>query len=120
VAEQLDLEMIQGDTFRWIIMVQDSAGAPLNLTSYTVRGMIRKAYTDLTPTESFNVAKATQTGADIGKVVLTLTAAETAAIDKGSYKYDVELEADTDGTENNADAYKLYRGSVTMLPEATK
>lgn len=120
MADSLDLEIIQGDTFRWIIMVQDSTGAALDLTGYTVRGQIRKAYTDVSPTETFNVTIDPDQVTNMGKVTLLLNPAETAAINKGSYKYDVELEADTDGVQNNSEVHKLYRGSVTVLPEATK
>lgn len=118
MADSLDLEILQGDTFRWIINIQDATGAALDLTGYTVRGQLRKSYSDLTDTETFTVAYTTPR--TTGQVILTLSALETAAIAKGSYKYDVELEADDNATENDAEVHKLYRGSAVVLPEATK
>lgn len=104
--------IIQGDTFRWIITVTDTAGLTIDLTAYTLRGSIRKQYSDVAATATFVCTKSNQT-TNKGEFVVTLTAVTTAGIAKGMYKYDIEMET---GTE----VHKLYRGIAQVLPEATK
>lgn len=111
-ADYFDLDMDQGSTFQWDITVYDVGGVtPLDLTGYTVRSMIRKRYEDALPTETFNIS---YPDALNGKVRLLIPASKTAAIAKGRYVYDVELE---DGLGK---VVKIYKGFVVVYPEATK
>lgn len=111
-ATQYDIEIEQGSTFEWEIQVLDTDGTtPLSLAGFLIRSMIRKKYEDAAATETFTV---TITNESNGIFVLSLSATETAAIAKGRYVYDVELE------DINGKVVKLYRGNVTVIPEATK
>jgi len=113
MAEQLDIEIIQGDTFEWEIVVQDAAGIPLSLTGYTLRGMGRKSYTDVLPAFTFVCAADADQTVNAGLMFVSLAHTTTAAIVKSTYKYDIELEI-------GGKVKKIYRGSATVLPEATK
>lgn len=141
--EQQDLEVTQGSTFEWLMLINDINGSPLDMNSYTggtagARGKIRKKYTDLAATASFTCSILNNTGvsaaltsgtlhlttAEIaalkadtyGKcyVLATLPATTTAGIAKGTYVYDIEIE---DGT---GFVFKPYAGTVIVSPEATK
>ena len=112
VGTQYDIEFDQGSTFQWDITVYNTDGVtPLDISSMTVRSMLRKQYSDAAPTETMNI---TYPNAALGQVRLTLSAAETAAMLKGRYVYDVELE-DAVGV-----VVKLYKGYAIVYPEATK
>ena len=138
-----DIEITQGSTFEWLILIKDVNGAPLNMTTYTggtagSRGMVRKKHTDATPLKTFTITTLNKTGvlAAIAAGTCHLTTAEIAALEpdtagkcyllvrlpasdtstlvKGSAVYDVETE-DTTGF-----VFKPYTGAVTIGPEATK
>jgi hypothetical protein len=111
-ADWFDIDIDQGSTFVWDITVYDTDGVtPLDLSGYTVRSMLRKRYDDVNPSETFNI---TYPDAINGKVRLLLSATETAALLKGRYVYDIELE---DGTGK---VVKIYKGFAVVYPEATK
>ena len=82
-AEQLDIPIEQGATFKWYITINDpdsttTPKAPLDLTGYTVRGQGRVVYDSTSPTFTFVVQildQVTQTG----QVLLSLTDETTAA-----------------------------------------
>jgi len=111
-ADWFDIDIDQGSTFLWDITIYDVDGVtPLDLTGYQVRSMIRKRYADVNPAETFNIS---YPDAVNGKVRLLLSASETAALLKGRYVYDIEIE---DGVGKVA---KIYKGFVIVYPEATK
>lgn len=138
-----DIEITQGSTFEWLILVNDVNGVPLDMAGYAgvtagVRGSIRKRYTDPTPLKSFAISILNNTGVlaaiAMGKCHLTteqtaalvpdssgscyllviLSAADTAALPKGDSVYDIEIE-DTYGY-----VFKPFSGSCAVSPEATK
>ena len=112
VADTFDIEHDQGSTFQWDITVYNTDGVTLlDLSGYTVRSQLRKNFSDTNPAEAFNI---TYPDAVNGIVRLSLTATETAALAKGRYFYDVELE---DGTGK---VVKLYKGNFMIYAEATK
>lgn len=113
MAEQFDIEIIQGDTFEWEIVVQDATGVPISLNGYTLRGMGRKSYTDVLPAFTFVCVADVNQIVNTGLMFVSLDSITTAAITKGIYKYDIELEV-------GGKVKKIYRGSVNVLPEATK
>lgn len=113
MAEILDFEMLQGDTFKWDITVTDTDGSIFDLTGFNVRGMMRERYTDTNPAETFACSV---TSIPNGTVRVSLTAAETAALSKGLYYYDIEIYT----SDVVPEVYKIYRGRISVLPEATK
>lgn len=141
-AEQRDLEMEQGSTFEWLILVRGIGGVPLDMTNYIggtagVRGHIRRKYSDADYLKVFSISVLDATGVaaavaggmlhitsgDVaalepdasGKcyLLVRLDAADTAELPSKSV-YDIEIE-DTYGY-----VFKPYRGSVVTTPEATK
>jgi hypothetical protein len=114
MAEQMDIEILQGDSFDWEITVEDINGDLLDLTNFNVRGMGRKQYSDTLPTWTFVCTKDPDQVANTGLVRVTLTAVVTAAITKGTYKYDIEVYT------AGGMVKKIYRGNAVVAPEATK
>ena len=141
---QLDIEITQGSSFEWLMLINDVNGEPLDMVDYdnvvagNVRGQIRKKYTDAVATETFHISILNKTGvlaaiaastvhlttAEIAALepdtsgscylLCLLSATETAAVAKGTYVYDIEIE------DTLQYVFKPFYGTATVSPEATK
>ena len=105
-----DLTLWQGDTWSIDVTVYGANGVVLDLTGYTLRAQLRKKYTDALPSATFT---ATASDPTTGIINLILSATDTAALTKGTYVYDVEI-------EKNSVVYKPVGGRIVVMPEATK
>lgn len=132
-----NLTITQGDTFEWLIPINDVNGVPLDMSGYIggtagARGGIYKKSSDPAPVKSFAVTIVNKTGvlaaiaADLfrattaeiaalsadntGKryLLVRLTAADTKAIAVGGYVYKIEIE------DTLAFVFKPYKGNVTI------
>ncbi len=114
-AGRYNIKIEQGATFRFDITYRDSLSQPVNLTGMTARMQIRPI-----PSSSTILVNATVANGRIaltpltGRIVVTLSATETAALDFTTARYDLELEA-LDGTVT-----RLIEGTVTLSPEVTR
>ena len=102
----------QGTTFTTTISVADSNGAALDITGYTGIAQLRKTYESITSV-NFNVVFETPT--TNGQVTISLTDAQTSALESGKYVYDVQY---THG--NNVTVERVAEGIITISAEATK
>lgn len=104
----------QGATWSVTITYTDSAGAPINLTGYTAAMQVRQQYSsevaDLTLTSPSGGIVITPL---TGVVVITMTAAQTGALEEGYYVYDVEL-------KSGSYTERLIQGQLTVAPEVTR
>ena len=112
MAAKLNLTIDQGSTFTQNVVVNDLSGNVQDLTNHTSRGAIRAEYEDATATVLLTTAIPTPAN---GTVVLSLTAAQTEAIEAGRYVYDVELINSITSTVT-----RIVQGTVTVYPEVTK
>ena len=101
----------QGSTFSSIVTVNGSDGLIFNLTGYTARGQIRKAYASTSYT-SFTIVINNPTD---GEIVMSLTAAQTAALSAGRYVYDVEIVETSSGAIT-----RVIEGQVEINPRVTR
>ena len=106
----LDLQINQGATFKRVITIANTDGTPLNITSNTFRGQIRKRYTSTDVLATFTC---TVTDAFGGKLSIDLTDAETSAIPAGHWVYDIEW-------VNGADVARLLEGQAITTAEVTR
>lgn len=120
-AGNLDLHIEQGATFQRQLTLKDSGGTPVDLTGRTFRGKVKdNIQGDLVATFSFTLLDQIT---DTGKVLITLTAAETAAIPvpKGKnatrtsedYIYDVEM------VLTGGEVERVIQGKITVSAEVT-
>ena len=107
MALKANMVIDQGTTFSSMIEILDENDDPIDVTSYTARGQIRKHYTS-TNSVSFSTALAN------GSLVISLTANQTANVVAGRYVYDIEL-VDPAGT-----VARILEGIVTVTPEVTR
>ena len=97
----------QGTTFSLELNLTNDASAK-NLANYTVTSQMRKSYDAATFT-NFTTAKVDNTG----KVTISLTAAETAALKSGRYVYDIEI-------ASSSETLRVLEGIVTVTPNVTR
>lgn len=100
----------QGSTFDLEFTLLDDDGNPVDLTGTSVRGQIRKTYSSTTPVATFTLVG---TLSSDGRVLLRLSATETANISSGKYVYDVEW-------VNGSTVSRILEGKVIVRPEVTK
>ena len=102
----------QGTTFTTTISVADGNGTALDLTGYSGIAQLRKTYESITSVP-FNVTF--ETPRTNGQVTISLTDAQTSALESGKYVYDVQY---THG--NNVTVERVAEGIITISAEATK
>ena len=109
--QTLNQSIDQGTTFSKLIIVYLTDGTTVaNLTNYTVSSQLRKNYTS-TAYETINATINTPTS---GIIIMSLTAAQTAALKPGRYVYDLEL------TKADTTISRIIEGVITIRPEVTK
>lgn len=114
-AASHDFTIEQGVTTSKSFVWKDSEGTVIDLTGYSARMQIRSSIDSTTTLLSATNANGQLViTAAQGKVTLTLTATETAALDFSTGVYDLEL------VSNAGVVTRLVEGSVTLSKEVTK
>jgi hypothetical protein len=111
MAGKANIEVDQGADFETTITVRDTNDVLKDLTNHTGYGQIRKHYTSTT---AVNFTITFENPRTAGQVTLSLTRAQTAAMEAGRYVYDVEL------TDEDDFRTRLVEGILTVLPQVTK
>jgi hypothetical protein len=91
VAAFTELLIEQGASFSTTVNVEDTAGAAINLTSYTAASQMRKSYYSST----YSAISSVITGNANGEITLTMTSANTANLAPGRYVFDLLITAPT-------------------------
>ena len=113
MAAVANLIIDQGATFTSDITVKDANGNAFNLTGYTAEAKMAKGYasTRTRTTMTTTIASDPTTGV----VALTLTPAETTALDAPErYVYDVEITQTSTGAVT-----RVIEGIITVRPNVT-
>jgi len=110
VAAIANLTMDQGSTFSTVITVYQNDSI-LDLDGYSAAAQIRKSYSSSSST-SFTTAIDSTTST--GKITLSLTSTQTAALEEGRYVYDVEI------TASDSTVTRPIQGTVTVRPNVTR
>ena len=108
VAAIANLSMDQGATFSTVITVYQNDSI-LNLSGYTAAAQIRKSYSSSSST-AFTTAIDSDTST--GKITLSLTPTQTAALEEGRYVYDLEI-------TNDQERIRLVEGKVKNTEQVT-
>ena len=102
----------QRANFRTDVTVKDANGNAFNLTGYTTEAKMAKGYASTRTRTSMTSVVATD--ATSGVVALSMTAAQTAALDAERYVYDVEITQTSTGTVT-----RVIEGLITVRPNVT-
>lgn len=109
----LDLVCPQGATFsRTLTWKQD--GSPVNITGYTAALQVRRKHSTPDVAVSLTSGSGITLGGAAGTITFTITAATTAALGDGFYRYDLEL------TSGSGQVTRLIEGSFRVTPEVTR
>lgn len=111
MAVYANIPIDQGSTFSSVVTVEGSDGLLFNLTGYTARGQIRKSYSSTTST-AFTCSITQPT---LGRIELSLSANQTAALKAGRYLYDVEVVNTSSGAVT-----RVVEGQVEINPRVTR
>jgi hypothetical protein len=108
--------MDQGSTFSQTIIVRDVNGNLIDLTGYSTRAKIKANYS--TGTSLVDITTSIQSGTTgdgyvSGKVELSLTSTQTAALATNDWRYDVEV-------YSGINVIRVQQGLVRINPEITK
>ncbi len=98
----------QGTTFSLELNLTNDDASAKDLTNYTVTSQMRKSFEATTATD-FTTAKVN----DTGKITISLTATETAAVEAGRYVYDIEI-------ASSQETLRVLEGIVTVTPNVTR
>lgn len=119
-AGKYSLLIEQGATLDLSLTYKDASNAPIDLTGYSGRMMIRSDYADASPTTYFSLSSslaADGTGLTFGGVSGTIgiyiSAVSTSAASFDTAYYDLEIVSGSDVT-------RLLEGTVKLSKEVTR
>lgn len=108
----VELIMDQGATFSHVInLVNDTTGANINITGYSVASQMRRSYYSTNATANL---VCTISEAANGEITLSLASGNTTNIKAGRYLFDME----TTDTANTVT--RVLEGIITVTPQITK
>ena len=110
MAAIANLLVDQGATFTTTVTVYKSDDSIYNLTNYTAAAQIRKSHASSAKTD-FATAISTPSN---GQITLTLTKTQTAALEEGTYVYDVEI------TASDSTVTRVVQGVIKVSPNVTR
>lgn len=114
MATRYDLIVDAGATYTDTITFRDSAGALVNLTGYTAAMKIRPTVESSTVSLSLTQASGLTLGGAAGTVLITISAAQSTALDSGNFVYDLKV------TSAGGVATRLVEGTVTVNADVSR
>ncbi len=110
MASILNQVIDQGSTYSKLITVYANNGIDVeNLTGWTPTAYVRKNYTSTAKVTILATAQEPQTD---GKIVMSLTADQTAGMKSGRYVYDLQI-------KKGVEVKRIVEGVITIRPEVT-
>jgi len=123
-AANYDILIEQGATFTMTLTLKDVSATPINLTGLAFRGKLKKDFADLVALADFAFTVSDQNiPENVGKVTVTLTATQTAAIDapaKGTVRTLTTLVYDIETEDGLGFVTRWLQGQAKVSPEVTK
>lgn len=114
-AVDYSIKIEAGSTWTMSVTYKDPAGAPIDISGYLARMMVRKKINSPgSPLISLTDASGiTITGVD-GKLDLLIPAADTALLPEGDWRYDLEIESP------GGIVTRLMEGRAEVVGEVTR
>tara|TARA_B100000497_G_scaffold119273_1_gene146466 strand:+ start:337 stop:669 length:333 start_codon:yes stop_codon:yes gene_type:complete len=100
----------QGTDFSITVDVTDTSGGSLNMSGYSAAAQIRKTYGSSSVSSTFTTSIAEITG----QVTLSLTDAQTTALESGRYVYDLNV------TSGGGQTTRVVEGQAIVTPGVTR
>jgi hypothetical protein len=122
-AANYDILIEQGATFTMTLTLKDVSQTPINLTGLAFRGKLKKDFADLAAIADFAFTVLDQNIPDnVGKVIVTLTATQTAGINapaKGTTRTLTTLVYDIETQDGIGFVTRWLQGLAKVSPEVT-
>lgn len=123
-AGTYDILIEQGATFSITLSLKDENFVAIDLTELTFRGYVKKAFTDVSTEAEFSFAVLDQTQEETkGKVEVTLSAAQTAAMTTnavGTIRTITTMVYDIESESLAGAVTRWLQGEAKVSPEVTK
>jgi hypothetical protein len=100
----------QGATFTRLLTLKENDSV-MNLTGYSAASQMRLTHDTSTVAGTITSVVASGTG---GQITLSMTAAQTGAIEEGIYVYDAEI------TNSVGSVTRILQGRITLTPQVTR
>ena len=100
-----------GSDYTSVITVAGANGLPLNLSTYTVKSQMRRAFKS-SQAHDFDVSVYSPSQ---GLIKLDLSAAQSEQIEPGRWLYDIEITDTVTGSKR-----RVLEGVVTITPQITQ
>lgn len=114
-AAPYDILIEQGATFQLNLVYKDSNASPIDISGYTARMQVRRAYDAPTPLLNLTTENGAITlGGAAGTIAVQAAAALTTDLPAKPAVYDLEL------ISPGGVVTRLIRGVATITPEVTK
>lgn len=110
VPGELNIVTTRGDTCTLTVTITTDGVTPVNITGRTYTSMVRRYWDDPTVVATFTC---TVTNGPNGVLTMVLSSTQTAAIDDGTYFWD--LQEDASGIITT-----VMAGAFVVLPDATR
>lgn len=101
-------EIDQGTSYSYEMIISDQSGNIVDLTNADIKSAIKKDYTS-SDIVLFTISKISPTN---GRIILSLSATQTAGLKSGNYVYDVMYSL-------NTIVNKVANGVITVKPSTT-
>lgn len=110
VPGELNIVTTRGDTCTLTVTITSDGTTPINITGRVYTSMVRRYWDDATVAATFTCTVTNGAG---GVMVMTLSATQTAAMDDGTYYWDLQENASGIITT-------IMSGAFVVLPDATR
>lgn len=117
MAQYEEISIDQGSDVSIEIRLGNPDGTKKNLTGYSVAAQLRQTYNS-SDSDAIDFTANIQDPATDGKLHLSLTNAQTDALDKKRYVYDVEISHQD--SDDNTIIERVLQGVVNVNPSVTR
>ena len=114
MAVAYNVEIDQGADWFFNVTYENPAGTPVNITGYSAALQLRSLPTDSNYVLSLVTGSGIIINGATGEVEVHATAAQTRAIDEGTYYYDLEI------TSQSGIVTRLVQGQAIVSAEVTR
>lgn len=105
--QKVNVKCFKGSDLSFVLTYTDSAGDPINLSSYTANWVLKRNTSDASADLELDETDGIDLGGAAGTVTVTVTAAQSALLD-GEYIHALDLTSPTGDIVTVADGMALF------------
>jgi hypothetical protein len=112
----------QGSSFTRVVTWRDESSTPVNITGYTARMKVKRAYSSTSTLLSLTLSSGLSLGGTAGTITITITAGQTAALPvqvDGAIRDPLVAVYDLELVSGSGQVTRLLEGNFIITPEVT-